>query len=112
MTGLQGSYTVIGVDEPDFLLTPKQACKILGIDPTTLWRWGQQGIVEYSTTPGRHRRYSRIHIEALYANSPPRDRHNPPPPTGTVETDPSPQRPPVRATWSRPSIHNELGTKP
>ena len=112
MTCAHGAYTVCGVGEPDILLTPKQAARILGVHPDTLWRWGQQGIVEYSTTPGRHRRYSKAHIEGLYANPPSRDRPNPPSPTGTVETDPSPQRPPVRATWSRPSIHNEPGTKP
>lgn len=100
----QGSKPLYGLD--DTYLTPSDAARALGVHLTTLRRWGQQGLVEYKLTPGGHRRYSRAYLERFY-DIPPE-----PEATGTVETDPSPQRPPVRATWSRPSIHNEPGTKP
>jgi len=50
-------------------LTLSQAAKVLGVHPTTLRRWADQGTVPVQVTPGGHRRFlkaalmSRLHLE-------------------------------------------------
>lgn len=49
----------------DEIILPDELCKTLGIDRSTLWRWGQRGIVKVHGIGGR-RYYLRSEImEAL-----------------------------------------------
>lgn len=41
------------------------AARLLGVDPATLRRWATSGRVDAFTTPGGHRRFSRLAIERL-----------------------------------------------
>jgi excisionase family DNA binding protein len=41
------------------------AARLLGVDPDTLRRWSDEGLVEAFTTPGGHRRFDRTEIERL-----------------------------------------------
>jgi excisionase family DNA binding protein len=42
-----------------------EAAEMLGVAPTTLRRWADDGLVSSFVTPGGHRRFSRESIEAL-----------------------------------------------
>jgi putative resolvase len=46
-------------------VTLAQACKLLGIHPTTLRRWEAAGKVRADRTPGGHRRYDLAELMAL-----------------------------------------------
>lgn len=49
----------------DEIILPDELCKTLGIDRSTLWRWGQRGIIKVHGIGGR-RYYLRSEImEAL-----------------------------------------------
>jgi excisionase family DNA binding protein len=41
------------------------AARLLGVDPDTLRRWADDGLVEAFTTPGGHRRFDRGEIDRL-----------------------------------------------
>ncbi|MFL5675131.1 MAG: MerR family transcriptional regulator [Chloroflexota bacterium] len=43
------------------------ASKLVGVDPDTLRRWADDGLVEAYVTPGGHRRFDRRAIETLVA---------------------------------------------
>ena len=43
-----------------------EAAEMLGVAPTTLRRWADDGVVSSFVTPGGHRRFSRESIEALH----------------------------------------------
>ena len=43
------------------------AARLLGVDPDTLRRWSDEGLVEAFTTPGGHRRFDRAEIDRLLA---------------------------------------------
>lgn len=51
-------------------LTLEQACKRLGVHPSTLRRWADHGAIGVFVTPGGHRRFSRADIERFE-----RERH-------------------------------------
>lgn len=40
-------------NNPDEILTPSQVCKLLQIDNSTLWRWGQKGKIKSYGIAGR-----------------------------------------------------------
>jgi hypothetical protein len=44
------------------------ASRIVGVDPTTLRRWADEGRVDVFVTPGRHRRFDRRAMERLAAS--------------------------------------------
>jgi len=46
-------------------LTLGEASRMLGVDPDTLRRWADNGKVEVLKTPGGHRRFLRVSIEAM-----------------------------------------------
>lgn len=55
-------------------LTISQACKVLGVDQSTLRRWSDTGRVPVFLTPGGHRRYAEDDLRAL-VGGPPRPPH-------------------------------------
>lgn len=52
-----------------------EAARVLGVAPTTLRRWADDGVVRSFVTPGGHRRFVRSSIDALVPDD---RRHRPP----------------------------------
>ena len=50
--------------DPEWV-TLAEACRLLGVSPSTIRRWGDAGMVRTFVTPGGHRRFSRSGLEAL-----------------------------------------------
>jgi excisionase family DNA binding protein len=46
-------------------VTLTEACRLLGVSPSTVRRWGDTGVVRTFITPGGHRRFSRAGLEAM-----------------------------------------------
>jgi hypothetical protein len=60
-------FTCINLTTCDILnameyVTPQLACKILGIDASTLRRWARGGKIGYIQMPSRHHRYAVGHF--------------------------------------------------
>lgn len=53
-------------------LSIEQACKLLGVDQSTLRRWSDSGKVPVFRTPGGHRRYAEDDLKAVVAGEPQR----------------------------------------
>ena len=51
-------------------VTLTEACRLLGVSPSTIRRWGDTGMVRTFVTPGGHRRFSRAGLEALLPDRP------------------------------------------
>lgn len=51
-------------------VTLTEACRLLGVSPSTIRRWGDTGMVRTFVTPGGHRRFSRTGLEALLPDRP------------------------------------------
>lgn len=51
--------------QPDSWLTLKDAAALLGVHPTTLRRWADEGQIPHITTPGGHRRFSTQDVTHL-----------------------------------------------
>ena len=51
-------------------VTLTEACRVLGVSPSTVRRWGDTGMVRTFVTPGGHRRFSRAGLEALLPDQP------------------------------------------
>ncbi|MCJ7712571.1 MAG: helix-turn-helix domain-containing protein, partial [Chloroflexi bacterium] len=51
-------------------MTLTEACRMLGVSPSTVRRWADSGMVRTFVTPGGHRRFSRAGLEALLPNRP------------------------------------------
>ncbi len=51
-------------------VTLTEACRLLGVSPSTVRRWGDSGMVRTFVTPGGHRRFSRAGLEALLPDRP------------------------------------------
>jgi excisionase family DNA binding protein len=51
-------------------VTLTEACRLLGVSPSTVRRWGDSGMVRTYTTPGGHRRFSRAGLEAVLPGRP------------------------------------------
>ena len=58
----------------DDWLTLGEASRVLGVDPDTLRRWADNGKVEVFTTPGGHRRFLKVSIEAMLPRARPSKR--------------------------------------
>lgn len=52
------------VSDPGWV-TLTEACRLLGVSPSTVRRWGDTGMVRTYTTPGGHRRFSNTGLQAL-----------------------------------------------
>jgi len=65
-------------DDPETLatrwITLGQACKVLGVNESTLRRWADAGHVRSFRTPGGHRRFSEDDLRALVAGQGPAGR--------------------------------------
>jgi excisionase family DNA binding protein len=55
-------------------VTLTEACRLLGVSPSTIRRWGDTGMVRTFVTPGGHRRFSRAGLEALLPDQAPTAR--------------------------------------
>lgn len=51
-------------------VTLTEACRLLGVSPSTIRRWGDTGMVRTFVTPGGHRRFSRVGLQALLPERP------------------------------------------
>jgi excisionase family DNA binding protein len=51
-------------------VTLTEACRLLGVSPSTVRRWADTGMVRTFVTPGGHRRFSRSGLEALLPDKP------------------------------------------
>ena len=62
-------------DDPESLatrwITLGQACKLLGVNESTLRRWADAGHVRSFRTPGGHRRFSEDDLRVLMAGQVP-----------------------------------------
>ncbi len=47
-----------------------EACRLLGVSPSTVRRWADSGMVRTFVTPGGHRRFSRVGLEAMLPERP------------------------------------------
>ncbi len=67
-------------EDPEFLssrwITLGQACKLLGVNESTLRRWADAGQVRSFRTPGGHRRFSEDDLRALVAGQGPREPYS------------------------------------
>lgn len=50
----------------------REASRLLGVSPTTLRRWSDEGVVETFTTPGGHRRFDARSVRRLLPGTRPR----------------------------------------
>ncbi len=55
--------------DPDWV-SLTEACRVLGVSPSTIRRWGDSGMVRTFLTPGGHRRFSRAGLEAILPSRP------------------------------------------
>lgn len=62
------------IDEPRWL-TIDAACRLLGVDHSTLRRWSDAGRINAFVTPGGHRRYAAADVQALIERAPDERRH-------------------------------------
>ena len=51
-------------------VTLTEACRVLGVSPSTIRRWSDTGMVRTFVTPGGHRRFSRAGLQALLPSHP------------------------------------------
>jgi excisionase family DNA binding protein len=59
-----------GYEQPERWLSIDAACKLLGVDQSTLRRWSDSGRVPVFRTPGGHRRYSEADLRRLMDGKP------------------------------------------
>jgi excisionase family DNA binding protein len=57
------------VKDPGWM-TLTEACRLLGVSPSTVRRWADSGVVRTFVTPGGHRRFSRAGLEAMLPDRP------------------------------------------
>lgn len=61
-------FMIDGVDFTD-TLTSTQVARLFTVDPRTVVRWAEAGHLATIRTPGGHRRFSRIQVQALIRES-------------------------------------------
>jgi excisionase family DNA binding protein len=55
--------------DPDWV-SLTEACRLLGVSPSTVRRWGDSGMVRTFLTPGGHRRFARAGLQAMLPSRP------------------------------------------
>src|SRR3954471_6809752 len=63
----QGQETLSKAVQSPRWVTLRRACEILGVDESTLRRWADTGRLRSYRTPGGHRRFSLVNLEAMVA---------------------------------------------
>jgi len=63
----QVQETLSRVNQSPRWVTLRRACEILGVDESTLRRWADTGRLRSYRTPGGHRRFSLVNLEAMVA---------------------------------------------
>jgi len=58
-------FDLLGLLMSEELITPKEACKMLGVSASTLRRWAYQGKIRYVRLPSGRLRYYRSDIEKI-----------------------------------------------
>jgi len=53
--------------EKKMMLSPGDVARELGVDPKTVTRWANAGILDCIRLPGGHRRFSREHVDKMLA---------------------------------------------
>ena len=48
--------------EPEEMLTPSEVGAMFRVDPKTVTRWAETGIIPYTRTMGGHRRYPKARM--------------------------------------------------
>lgn len=64
MTGHDGQGP-LNDDAQLFTVSSGRASSTLGVSRSTLWRWGNSGLIEYRETAGGHRRYRATDVANL-----------------------------------------------
>lgn len=54
------------------LLTPAEVAALFRVDPKTVTRWANDGLLPFIRTPGGHRRYYEAEVRALMNGTPAR----------------------------------------
>jgi excisionase family DNA binding protein len=54
------------------LLTPAEVATLFRVDPKTVTRWANDGLLSFIRTPGGHRRYYEAEVRALMNGTPAR----------------------------------------
>ena len=60
-------------DHSDALLTPGEIARMFRVDPKTVTRWAQNGLLTPIRTLGGHRRYQASDVNALLSDAPNQD---------------------------------------
>ncbi len=58
-----------GTKDPDWV-SLTEACRLLGVSPSSIRRWADSGMVRTFVTPGGHRRFSRAGLASLLPDRP------------------------------------------
>src|SRR5512141_1692944 len=61
--------TAASAKDPEWV-SLTEACRLLGVSPSTVRRWGDSGMVRTFLTPGGHRRFARAGLEAMLPGRP------------------------------------------
>jgi excisionase family DNA binding protein len=72
--GANGGTAPLPAEAPGRWLSIDAACKLLGVDQSTLRRWSDSGKIPVFRTPGGHRRYAEDDLKALVRGEPKRKR--------------------------------------
>lgn len=57
-------------DGVEWLLTTSEVAVLFRVAPATVSRWAREGRLEYTLTPGRHRRFRESQVRALLSATP------------------------------------------
>ena len=52
--------------EPEEMLTPSEVGAMFRVDPKTVTRWAETGIIPYTRTMGGHRRYPKARMLEIF----------------------------------------------
>src|SRR3989337_6920 len=85
-------------------LTLGQACRLLGVDESTLRRWADSGQVHAFRTLGGHRRFAESDVRALLARTHDGQRDKDPADLPVTRIRRLLLRSPAREPWGQPTV--------